>query len=73
MQLLRALGVKCDTDTTTELTPGQKFRSWCVEWCLHHGAAVGLTLTRMLAPMLTPLLLHSRECLPGLGAQRAAC
>ena len=28
-QLLRGLGVKCDTDTTTELTPGQKFRHWC--------------------------------------------
>ena len=27
-QLLRELGVKCDTDTTTELTPGQKFRAW---------------------------------------------
>ncbi|PRW39064.1 plastidal glycolate glycerate translocator chloroplastic [Chlorella sorokiniana] len=27
-ELLRGLGVKCDTDTTTELTPGQKFRHW---------------------------------------------
>jgi hypothetical protein len=27
--LLRGAGVKCDTDTTTELTPGQKMRSWC--------------------------------------------
>ncbi|PSC70038.1 proline-tRNA ligase [Micractinium conductrix] len=27
-ELLRELGVKCDTDTTTELTPGQKFRAW---------------------------------------------
>ena len=25
---LRAVGVKCDTDTTHKLTPGQKFRHW---------------------------------------------
>jgi hypothetical protein len=28
-QLLRDAGIKCDTDTTTKPTPGQKFRSWC--------------------------------------------
>ena len=26
--MLRGLGVKCDTDTTVELTPGQKYRHW---------------------------------------------
>ena len=34
VQLLRNLGVKCDTDTTTELTPAQKFRHWCVRACV---------------------------------------
>jgi hypothetical protein len=26
--MLREAGIKCDTDTTNELTPGQKMRHW---------------------------------------------
>lgn len=27
-EALRAAGVKCDTDNSTKLTPGQKYRHW---------------------------------------------
>ncbi len=60
LQLLRGLGVKCDTDTTTELTPGQKFRHWCA------ASAAGVSCCRCCAlPLVT--VTRSTEAMRVLG------
>lgn len=38
---LRKGGVSCDSDTTNELTPGQKYRNWCVAGSAGWGPGAG--------------------------------
>ena len=68
VQLLRGAGVKADSDTTNELTPGQKMRHWCVWARAAPACALSLPSCLHASPMSSPWPCSALLCaarLPG--------